>query len=240
MFNIAKTATHGMNFINSGVNKVTLFKAAAHGVARGAIQSAQGGSFKAGFLSGFSSAVDVGTSGYGGVVGRTTIMGIVGGTASALGGGKFSNGAMSGAFTHMFNAEGVAKRLTFAKAREHYVENSSKQISVLASSVDLSKVKVSDFKYIGHKRPVQLFFHGDEYSNFNDALTYGGITLVYAGGNQVGIIPDYYNFDMKDWSLSTSVRNLGTIGGRILNMDPMGTASGYTINFVGTATIGGN
>ena len=41
-------------------------------------------------------------------VGRTTIMGIVGGTASALGGGKFSNGAMSGAFTHMFNAEARA------------------------------------------------------------------------------------------------------------------------------------
>ena len=111
VFNIAKTAAHSSNFISSGINKVTLFKAAAHGVARGAIQSAQGGSFKAGFMSGFSSAVDVGTSGYGGVVGRTTIMGIVGGTASALGGGKFSNGAMSGAFTHMFNAEGGASSL---------------------------------------------------------------------------------------------------------------------------------
>jgi len=112
VFNIAKTASvHSMNFINSGVNKVTLFKAAAHGVARGVIQSAQGGSFKAGFLSGFSSGVDVGTSGYGGFVGRTMISGIVGGTASALGGGKFSNGAMSGAFTHMFNAEGGASSI---------------------------------------------------------------------------------------------------------------------------------
>jgi len=101
-------------------------------------------------------------------------------------------------------------------------------------------VKVSDFSNIGDKRLVQLFFHGDEYKAFNDALTYGGITLVYVGGNQVGIMPDYYNFDMKGWSLSTAVRNLGTIGGRILNMDPVGTASGYTINFVGTATIGGN
>ncbi len=32
-------------------------------------------------------------------------MAIVGGTASKLGGGKFSNGAVSGAFVHMFNAE---------------------------------------------------------------------------------------------------------------------------------------
>ena len=38
-------------------------------------------------------------------MGRTVAMGVVGGTASALGGGKFSNGAMSGSFTHMFNAE---------------------------------------------------------------------------------------------------------------------------------------
>ena len=30
---------------------------------------------------------------------------VVGGTASALGGGKFSNGAVSGAFVHMFNHE---------------------------------------------------------------------------------------------------------------------------------------
>ena len=164
---------------------------------------------------------------------------MVGGTAAEIGGGKFSNGAMSGAFVHMFNAEGVLKKLTFAQAREHYIENSGKQISVLASSVDLSKVNPNIFSGIGDTQLVQLFFHGEAYSSFNDALTYGGITLVYVGGNQVGIKPDYYNFEMKDWSTST-IRNLGTIGGRILNMDPLGTASGYTINFVGTATIGGN
>ena len=101
------------------------------------------------------------------------------------------------------------------------------------------KVKSSLFSGIGDTKSIQLFFHGDEYSSLNDALTYGGITLVYAGGNQVGIFPDYYDFNMQSWSTST-IRNLGTIGGRILNMDPMGTASGYTINFVGTATIGGN
>ena len=78
-----------------------------HGLARGAIQTLQGGSFRAGFFSGFSSGMSVGTKGYGGFVGRRVMMGVVGGTASALGGGKFSNGAMSGAFTQMFNAENV-------------------------------------------------------------------------------------------------------------------------------------
>jgi len=82
-----------------------------HGLARGAIQTLQGGSFRAGFFSGFSSGMSVGTKGYGGFVGRTVMMGVVGGTASALGGGKFSNGAMSGAFTQMFNAEGGASSL---------------------------------------------------------------------------------------------------------------------------------
>jgi len=37
---------------------------------------------------------------------RTAIMMIVGGTASEIGGGKFSNGAMSSMFVHLFNAEG--------------------------------------------------------------------------------------------------------------------------------------
>jgi hypothetical protein len=36
-------------------------------------------------------------------------MAVVGGTASAFGGGKFANGALAGAFAHMFNAEWVVK-----------------------------------------------------------------------------------------------------------------------------------
>jgi len=58
------------------------------------------------FLSGFaSSGFSVGTTGYGGFVGRTTIVSLIGGTASAIAGGDFKNGAMTGAFTHMFNDE---------------------------------------------------------------------------------------------------------------------------------------
>jgi hypothetical protein len=36
---------------------------------------------------------------------RTAAASIIGGTASVLGGGKFVNGAVSGAFVHLFNAE---------------------------------------------------------------------------------------------------------------------------------------
>ena len=206
----------------------------------------QGGTFRAGFASGFSASffspgTSMGGDGAGGFTLRTGISAIVGGIASEIGGGKFANGAVGAAFVMMYNEwahEKVLKKLTFAQAREHYIENTGKPLYVLASSVDLSKVSISSFKYIGQKLPIQLFFHGNEYSSLNDALVYGGITLVYVGGNQVKILPDYYNFEMHDWSTSV-LRNLGTIGGRIINMDPMGTASGYTINFVGTATIGG-
>ena len=77
------------------------------------------GSFRAGFFSGLSSALDIGIVGYGTIVGRTVIMAVVGGTASALGGGKFANGAMSGAFVHLFNAE-VYSKLLFSDSHYRY------------------------------------------------------------------------------------------------------------------------
>lgn len=235
---------HGATLYGSSQVGAQILRAGVHGISRAIIGLAQGSKFKSGFASGFASALfspgaSLGGRSTGGFTMRTTIASIVGGTASELGGGKFSNGAVSGAFVHMFNAEGVLKKLTFSEAREHYIENSGKQLSVLASSVDLSKVNRNIFSGIGDTQPIQLFFNGDEYSSLNDALTYGSITLVYAGQNKVGIFPDYYDFDMQSWSTS-AFRNLGTIGGRILNMDPMGMGKGYGINFVGTATIGGN
>jgi len=71
---------------------------------------AQGGTFKSGFASGFAASffspgTSLGGDNAGGFTLRTTIAGVVGGTASEIGGGKFSNGAVSGAFVHMFNAE---------------------------------------------------------------------------------------------------------------------------------------
>ena len=106
MFGISSVEAHGATLLKSGMQKVAVAKSMMHGLTRGLISMARGGTFKSGFASGFtSSAFSVGTKGYGGFVGRTAIMSIVGGTASKLGGGKFSNGAVSGAFVHMFNAE---------------------------------------------------------------------------------------------------------------------------------------
>jgi len=47
--------------------------------------------------------------------GQTAMAAIVGGTTAKLGGGKFANGAVSGAFVHMFNAEGLTMKQSFSK-----------------------------------------------------------------------------------------------------------------------------
>jgi len=74
------------------------------------------GSAKGVFLSGFiASGFSVGNRGYGNAMSRTMIMAVVGGTAAVVGGGKFANGALTAAFVHMFNAEGLTIRQTFSK-----------------------------------------------------------------------------------------------------------------------------
>ena len=87
-------------------------KVVAHGLIGGQRQAISGGSFRAGFLSGgFTQAaspligmgesdVNVANS-----FSRISAAAIVGGTASALGGGKFANGAVTGVFIQAFNHE---------------------------------------------------------------------------------------------------------------------------------------
>jgi hypothetical protein len=78
----------------------------AHGVTQGALTEATGGQFRHGFYAGFAGsalAKPVGGLAPGGRVGQTIAAAVVGGTASAVGGGKFGNGAVSAAFVYLFN-----------------------------------------------------------------------------------------------------------------------------------------
>jgi RHS repeat-associated protein len=80
----------------------------AHGIAQGGLTEAQGGEFRHGFYAGFASSAAAGpiqATMPNSMGGRVAAAAVVGGTASALGGGKFANGAVSGAFTYMFNHE---------------------------------------------------------------------------------------------------------------------------------------
>ena len=89
----------------------SLAKVAAHAAAGGTLNTLQGGKFGHGFLSAgvteaLSPAIGAASSGggAGGVVAGTVASAVVGGTVSELSGGKFGNGAQTGAFQFLFNA----------------------------------------------------------------------------------------------------------------------------------------
>ena len=94
-------------------------KIAAHAVVAGALSVAQGGNFETGAITGAVSAgagllSDGGSLGHAmdgdpaGLVARTAVAAVAGGTASVLSGGKFANGAITGAFAQLYNGEGCA------------------------------------------------------------------------------------------------------------------------------------
>ena len=109
-------------------------------------------------MSGLSSAFDVGTKGYGGFVGRTTIMAIVGGTAAVIGGGKFANGAVSGAFVHMFNAEAM-KFIRASLSGWKYGAN-GRYKTWLANGRDTGNSANAPFEYYNGRSPSDRFFNG--------------------------------------------------------------------------------
>ncbi|MDO6581317.1 RHS repeat-associated core domain-containing protein [Photobacterium sp. 2_MG-2023] len=87
-------------------------KTLAHGVAGGISSVMSGGKFGDGFWSAaltqaFAPSIDTMMPGESGValMGRVAIAAVVGGTGSKLSGGKFENGAVTGAFSRLFNHE---------------------------------------------------------------------------------------------------------------------------------------
>lgn len=88
-------------------------KTLAHGLVGGISSSLQGGSFRAGFTSAaFAQAVagdisSIQSENYSALAfaGRVVAASIAGGVGAELGGGKFKNGAITGAFSRLFNRE---------------------------------------------------------------------------------------------------------------------------------------
>ena len=79
-------------------------KAVVHGVSRAAMAYARGQKVSSAFWSGFvASGFSVGSKGFGGWESGTAISAVVSGTVSKITGGKFANGAVTGAFVHLFN-----------------------------------------------------------------------------------------------------------------------------------------
>ncbi len=96
--------------IGHGLNGGSLFAtktgtAIAHGVAQGTTSVLRGGKFREGFAGGFMGHMAGGVFKGKNIYTRTAFSAAVGGTISKAVGGKFANGAVSAAFTHLFNAE---------------------------------------------------------------------------------------------------------------------------------------
>jgi len=80
-------------------------RSVAHGLFQGSMRLAQGGRFEHGFMSGFFSSFVPGLmpNVNMGDVGSMVFGAAIGGTTEALGGGKFANGAITGAYVGLFN-----------------------------------------------------------------------------------------------------------------------------------------
>jgi len=92
---------------------------ATHGAAQGALAELTGGDFRSAAIGAFAAHMSKGMmmkengsfmdiqnrGGLGAIAGRTAVASAVGGFSAKLGGGKFKNGAITGAFVHMYNGE---------------------------------------------------------------------------------------------------------------------------------------
>jgi len=101
-----------------GATGSAIAQTTAHGILGGAVNEAMGGKFQDGFLSAAAAKGATFMPGLGNflkpgggdtathnILTRTALAATIGGTASALGGGKFANGAKTAAMQHLFNEE---------------------------------------------------------------------------------------------------------------------------------------
>jgi RHS repeat-associated protein len=124
---------------------------AGHGTLGGAVNEAMGGKFQDGFLSGAAGAAagympgiktmmgGAGNKNPVGITARTIVAGVIGGTASVLGGGKFANGAYTAAFQHLLNAEFTDNRLMEMDrddAEKFYREDSLSRAQIFVENKD--------------------------------------------------------------------------------------------------------
>lgn len=87
-------------------------KAASHGIVQGLYTDAMGGEFEHGFISGATIAFSqIGINNIQTPGGRVLASALVGGTSSAMGGGKFVNGAISGSMIRIYNEGDLFDRL---------------------------------------------------------------------------------------------------------------------------------
>jgi RHS repeat-associated protein len=105
-FNVSSKVAHSASFFTKGGDMALAgAKALGHAVSRAAIAAARGQGQQSAFISGFISSGFAAPKSWG-FAGGTAATAMVSGTVSSATGGKFANGAMTGAFIHMYNGWG--------------------------------------------------------------------------------------------------------------------------------------
>jgi hypothetical protein len=140
--------------------------------------------------------------------------------------------------------------LTFSEAKAHYQFGGGTPVYVDINKIDLSNVSMNDF---GKNGRALVKLDGKHFSNVNDAIVHGTITLQRIGDTNTATIAGQgygmYNFEMHPWNSAFNifVRNPGTIMGAIVNsltiiqtpipiVIPTG-GTPYPIYYMGTTTI---
>ena len=166
---ITAGALHSLEQPAGTFNYKTALHISGHGVVGGAANEAMGGKFQDGFYSAAVSAAaaDAGVYKFGGgdsysVAARTAVAGIVGGTASAIGGGKFANGAFTAAFQHYLNAESedtlgkMARRNAWSPERRNKILNYYRGLGLDRVNQEISNLKnalyVNDETYKSYQK----------------------------------------------------------------------------------------
>jgi len=151
-----------------------------------------GGKFQDGFLSAAASAGasnagllgNPNAKGAGAVASRTIRAGIVGGTASALGGGKFANGAWTASFQHLLNAE--LEVLVGGAYKDHPFGHAALKIS------DSSGDAVYDFGRYG-----KVWGTGDSLGQ-GILRVWGNFKAYISGENALGRTTTGYSWNISD------------------------------------------
>ncbi len=212
---IGAKVLHGLSvFADEAANFGSWFgwhalRSAGHGVVGGGLSELTGGNFKDGFIGAgvgallspmtgaLNKGLGFGAPGDGGTgwqfLGRTATAGVVGGTATAISGGKFGNGAVTAAFMHVVNEEavGLAERWAKDVRMEAWASDRSLKRAFLVNS------KASDLgdrsRYSSgatFKAGVQNKFGGTQFdiSDPNWALQYAKHVETFGRFDLVGIV----------------------------------------------------
>ena len=233
---------HGMEF---GLDKVF-----AHGFVGGLSSLASGRKFGEGFLSAGFTQLASGMGIFDNLGNPSTLEGrmnnammaaVIGGTASVIGGGNFANGAMTGAFSRLFNDlkcgadKCYGDKPTKSEIDEHWRNGGGKPVYVNGDNVDLSYIPTGDFPAVGEKGLI-----GSNLGvalDIGDGRIYGSLTATRINALQVTLLPDRYDFQPHAGP-GTTFRNLSTFGG-FLTSSRGGTQVGtdFKIHFVGPTPV---